>query len=195
MNHFIGVIRKIDVALAKMETVLVVVVVSMMLLLTTVHVILKLLGMGIIQLEEMARYLVIWVGFLGGAVAAYQARHINIDILTRFVRGVPKRVSVCIVWTIGVVVTIVLARTAVSYVTDLYRSQDIAVSFGLAGGGFSVPEWTMGMVMPFGLVLIAWHMAAGALYAAFGVAGPGHEQSKQVAVESEPDEDEAGGEA
>lgn len=181
MNPVLRVIRGVDSALAKVETVAIVVVVAAMMLLTTAHVALKLSGMGVIQLEEAARYLVIWVGFLGGSVAAYQSRHINIDIMTRFIKGVPKRISLCLVWLIGVVITVVLAKTAISYVGDLKEAAGVAIAFGEPGSEFQVQEWLLAIIMPVGLILIGWHMFAGAVYAGLGVAGPGHDAASSAA--------------
>ncbi|HNU68523.1 MAG TPA: TRAP transporter small permease [Myxococcota bacterium] len=181
MNPIVKAIRAFDTALSRVETVAIVVVVAAMMLLTTGHVVLKLAGLGVIQLEEAARYLVIWVGFLGGSVAAYQSRHINIDILTRFIKGVPKRVSLCLVWLIGVGITVVLAKTAISYVGDLKEAGGIAIAYGDPGSELQVPEWILAVIMPAGLILIAWHMLAGAVYAALGMPGPGHDAAAAAA--------------
>lgn len=178
MASFINAIQKVDRALARFESWLIVGVVIVMLLMTTAQVVLKILGYPMIQLEEMARFLVIWVGFAGGAVAAYQSRHINIDIVTRFLKGWPKRICLSIVWLIGVAITSVLLKTAISYVFtsdhSLLHENDIAISFGTPGDAVNVPGWLAAVIMPVGLALIALHLLFGAIYAAAGVMGPGH---------------------
>lgn len=41
--------------------------------------------------EELARYLLVWVGLIGAAYAASQKMHLAIDILTARLRGKPRR--------------------------------------------------------------------------------------------------------
>ncbi len=170
-------IQKVDRALARFETWLIVGVVAVMLSMTTLQVVLKLLGLPIIQIEEGARFLVIWVGFAGGAVAAHQSRHINIDIVSRFLKGWVRRVCMPAVWLVGVAITLVLLRTAVSYVFtaehSLLHDGDIALSIGEPGSAVNVPGWLAAVIMPVALALIAIHFLFGALYAAAGVEGPG----------------------
>lgn len=198
MNPVLKVIRSVDTAFSKVETAAISIVAVAMIVLMTAHIFLKLTGRGVIQLEEAARYLVIWVGFLGGSVAAYQSRHINIDIMTRFLKGVPKRIILCSVWLIGVTITLVLARTAISFVGDLKEAAGVAIAFGDPGSEFQIPEWLPAIILPIGLILIAWHMFAGAVYAAVGIPGPGHDEpsaSTKSAAEQAPAETESAGSA
>ncbi len=174
MGKFIQHVENLDRKIAMVETVTICVVVSAMLLLTTSHVLLKLFGQGIMQFEEIARYLVIWVGFLGGAVATYQSRHINIDLFTRFLKGPVGHVITALLAIIAVGIVIVMLKTSISYVGGFYRSGEIAVSFGDPQPWLAIPQWVAAIIMPVGLVLIGWHMVAGALYAIAGVKGPGH---------------------
>ncbi|MGP8328769.1 MAG: TRAP transporter small permease [Methanosarcinaceae archaeon] len=44
------------------------------------------------SIEILLRHLVLWVGLLGATLATREGRHINIDILSRFVKGRLKRI-------------------------------------------------------------------------------------------------------
>ncbi|HQP96582.1 MAG TPA: TRAP transporter small permease subunit [Myxococcota bacterium] len=196
MNSIIEIIKKVDRGLARVETWLIVFVVAAMLLLTTTHVILKLVGAPMIQLEEAARFLVIWVGFAGGAVAAHQGRHINVDILTRFLHGWWGRVIMTVVWIIGAVMTLVLLQNAISYVftseQSLLKDGDIAISFTFGEKTIGIPGWTAASIIPIGLALIAIHMLFSAVYAATGHISPGREEQaaqKQGAMSAPVKED------
>lgn len=201
MNSIIETIKKIDRGLARVETWLIVFVVAAMLLLTTTHVILKLVGAPVIQLEEAARFLVIWVGFAGGAVAAHQGRHINVDVLTRFLRGWWGSVVMTAVWIIGAAMTLVLLHSAISYVftseQSLLRDGDIALSFTLGGKTIGIPGWIAASIIPVGLALIAIHMLFSAVYSATGQTSPGkaegQDEQKQGDVNApvKKDDDEA----
>lgn len=174
MGKFIESVQSLDRKLAMFETVTICVVVSAMLLLTTSHVLLKLFGQGIMQFEEIARYLVIWVGFLGGAVATYQSRHINIDMFGRFLKGTSGRVIMTVLSVIALAIVGVMLKTAISYVGGFHSSGEIAVSFGDPQPWLAIPQWLAAIIMPIGLILIALHMIAAAIYVIAGVKGPGH---------------------
>jgi len=197
VGAFVNVIQTIDRALARFETWLIVGVVSLMLLMTTAQVLLKLFGLPIIQLEEGARFLVIWVGFAGGAVAAHQGRHINIDIVTRFLKGWPRRIAMCAVWLIGVAISLLLLQTAFSYVfsseQSLLAEGKAAISIGQPGHGLDIPTWIPAAIMPIGLALVTIHLLFAAVYAAADVAGPGHSAQQDAAGQGEAVTD--GGEA
>lgn len=195
MITFIDVVKKIDLALARFETWLIVVVVCAMLLMTSLHVLLKLIGMPVVQLEEGARFLVIWVAFAGGAVAAHQGRHINVDVFSRFLRGRWGRVIMTIVWTIGTAMTALLLDKAVSYVfiseNSLLHDSDVAINFNIGGRTFGLPGWVAASIIPLGLLLITVHMIFAAIYAGAGHVGPGQFKAPDAARTVEDQRGEA----
>jgi len=58
-----------------------------------INVVLRYFGKGIVWAEESVRYLIIWMVFIGGSVAARQASHINVDVLLQVLpAGIRRRV-------------------------------------------------------------------------------------------------------
>jgi TRAP-type C4-dicarboxylate transport system permease small subunit len=45
---------------------------------------------GLVWAEELVRYLIIWMVFVGGAVAARQSNHINVDVLVNLLPDKPR---------------------------------------------------------------------------------------------------------
>jgi TRAP-type C4-dicarboxylate transport system permease small subunit len=44
-------------------------------------------GAGVLWIDPLLRYLTLWIGFLGAALAAAEGRHIQIDVLSRACAG------------------------------------------------------------------------------------------------------------
>ena len=178
------VVETIDRGLAKVETVFLAFVVGLMVLLAFIEVVLKLAGAGVPQLAQFNRYLVIWVGFLGGAVASYQARHINIDIVTRFLSGDRARRAVAMTVNLaGFLLTLMFLRVSLSYVSDMIDGDKIAFRWRLLGVDVAFRDWWFSVIIPVGLGLMGWHFLARLLYAAVGF-DPGDRSARAPTAEA-----------
>lgn len=149
----------LDRGVARVETAVLVMVVAVLLLLAFAQVVLKLCGAGIEWMEMLGRWLVLWVGFLGGAVASHQGRHITIDVISRFARGTTRRMLGTVVNVVGVALSLVLLKIALAYLSRKITDGSVAFSIG----GTDIPEWWMAVVVPAGLLLMAWHFAVQAI--------------------------------
>lgn len=153
------ILTAVDRGLARVETGALVFVVTALLVIATVQVVLKVCGVGLQWMEMLGRWLVLWVGFLGGAVASHQGRHITIDVVSRFVRGRARRVLGVVVNAVGAVLSLLLLKVSWSYLGQ--KMSDGSVAFTV--GGTEVPEWWMAVVVPVGLALMTWHFAVRAV--------------------------------
>jgi TRAP-type C4-dicarboxylate transport system permease small subunit len=80
-------LRFFDRTLTAIVSVLLVLTLVTMLTLAATQVFLRgLFHSGILWGDVAARYLVMWVGFLGAYLATHEDRHLRIDILTRFLK-------------------------------------------------------------------------------------------------------------
>ncbi len=178
------VVEAIDRVVAKAETAVLAFVVGLMVLLAFIEVMLKLAGAGVPQLAQFNRYLVIWVGFLGGAVASYQARHINIDIVTRFIGGeAARRVVALIVNLAALLLTLMFLRVGLSYVGDMIEADKVAFRGRMFGLNIGFRDWWFSLVIPAGLALMSWHFLARLLYAAANH-DPGDRSAKAPTAEA-----------
>jgi len=168
MNSFIRMVRRADQGLAAFESALLVVVVAVMLVLAVTQVILKIAHAGVEQVEMSARYLVIWVAFLGGAVATYQVRHINIDVLNRFVGMTGRRVAGVVINLVALGLIGVLLAVVWSYVADMRADGRVAIEFTALGGTWRLMSWWFASIMPVGLALMACHFLTRAILHASG---------------------------
>ena len=100
--------------------------------------------------EELARYLLIWIGLIGAAYASGRQLHLAIDLLPRAVSG----------WTsiaLQVLIRVIVAGFAVAVLmyggVHLVR---ITLSLGQTSAALRIPIGWVYMALPISGVLIAW---------------------------------------
>jgi tripartite ATP-independent transporter DctM subunit len=108
-------------------------------------------GIGIPGAGPIVQHLVLWVGFLGAAIAAREGRLLSLATGSLVPEGWPRRVTGVIAAAIGSAVAVILAIAAVEFVQS---ERSVGSSFG-AG----IPTWVAELVLPIGFALIAVRLA------------------------------------
>jgi C4-dicarboxylate transporter DctM subunit len=126
-------------------------------------------GIGIPGAGPIVQHLVLWVGFLGGAIAAREGRLLALATGAFVPEGAPRRAASIFTAAVAAAAAIVLAAGAV----ELIRSERETGS--ILGAG--IPTWVAQLVLPVGFVLIAarlvWRSSdrwSGRLLASVGIA-------------------------
>ena len=125
-------------------------------------------GIGIPGAGPIVQHLVLWVGFLGGAIAAREGRLLALATGGFVPEGAPRRAAAIFTAAVASGAAIVLAAGAV----ELIRSERETGS--ILGAG--IPTWVAQLVLPVGFALIAarlvWRSSArwsGRLLASTGI--------------------------
>ena len=108
-------------------------------------------GIGIPGAGPIVQHLVLWVGFLGAAIAAREGKLLSLATGTLVPDGWPRRVTSVAAAALGAAVSTILALAAVEFVRSEYET---ASAFG-AG----IPTWMADLVLPVGFTLIALRLA------------------------------------
>jgi len=108
-------------------------------------------GGGFAWADVLNRHLVLWIGFLGAAIATKEGRHINIDIVSKLL---PKKANHAVEILIDVasaVICFFLGHAAHRFVEgEREFSGDL---FEI--GDFGVPAWWVQIIIPLGFYLIS----------------------------------------
>ena len=104
-------------------------------------------GIGIPGAGPIVQHLVLWVGFLGAAIAAREGRLLSLATGSLVPAGRPRRAAGVVAAAIGSGVSTILAIAAVEFVQS---ERGVGSSFG-AG----IPTWAAELVLPIGFSLIA----------------------------------------
>jgi TRAP-type C4-dicarboxylate transport system permease small subunit len=150
------ILKTLDLALNKVEGAVLILMLSLMVLVAFSQVMLRnLFHTGIDGADVLLRHLVLWIGFLGAAIATSEERHINIDALRRFL---PPRI-----------------RSAVDVLTDLFaaivcfflmNAARVFVESERAAGGMlyqNIPTWYAQIIIPIGFGLLVVHFTIRAI--------------------------------
>ena len=104
-------LKKINNYLAKFEEWLLVVIVLFMVILAFLQVILRnIFAENLMWGDPLLRHLVLWVGFIGASLATKENKHINIDAMSRFLKGRMKIVVQAFIYLTAMSASIVLCR-------------------------------------------------------------------------------------
>ena len=100
---------------------------------------------GIPNAESLSRYLVLWVSFLGASLAAFKHRHINLDILSKYLKKINPGLVGVIISTAATVILGFLSWAGVVFImNEMPDSQKI----------FFVPVWVMETVIPLTFIVM-----------------------------------------
>jgi len=138
----------IDRKLSAIEYFLLVFLLSSLVGLSFLQVILRnFFNTGIVWLDPLLRNLVLWILFLGAAQAAKIHKHLNIDILTKILKGRSRRLVASVINGFSFFIMIVLIKGALDYVKTQYVNETVYI--------LGVKLWMFQVIIPVGLVLIA----------------------------------------
>jgi TRAP-type C4-dicarboxylate transport system permease small subunit len=105
--------------MGRVEKVLIVLFLSLMILTAFAQIALRnLFGIGLSSSEPLVRYLVLWVGFIGAALAAREGRHITIEVFALWAAGKGGRQLAVVPQVCSAVVCGLLTYAAVKFVID-----------------------------------------------------------------------------
>lgn len=146
------VLRSIDRGLVRVEGWLLVVFLGIMVVLAFAQVVLRnVFSTGIIWADPLVRHMVLWVGFLGAAIATHEERHIGIDALTRFLSPRWKAAATIAGQIFMAVVCVFLVGASWEFLMEEREAGNELLS--------GVPSYIALMVIPVGYLLIAMHAA------------------------------------
>jgi TRAP-type C4-dicarboxylate transport system permease small subunit len=155
-------LRKAEALLVKAESALLVALLGGMTTLAFVQVARRqLFGTGALWADTLLRYLVLWVGFLGAALAASQGKHFAWEAVAHKGgrAGAALRVAAN---AAAVAITAVLVKASWAFFLDEKQAAKTLFSIGSVG----VPEWEFALAIPVGFALVLLHMAFRAAAAA-----------------------------
>lgn len=157
-------LRAIDAALVRVETVLLVVFLGVMVVLSFAQVVLRnVFDTGLLWADPFVRHLVLWAGFMGAAMATSTDRHISIEAFNKFLPERWRHLVHVLTSLFAAVTCWVLADAAWTFIQD-ERAAGGEVALG-------IPSWIALLILPVGYLLIMVHFLLRIPHHAAGVRG------------------------
>jgi TRAP-type C4-dicarboxylate transport system permease small subunit len=161
-----NLLKRIDKALTRFEGYVLITLLFIMVVMAFLQVVLRnLFSSGILWADIFLRHLLLWLGFLGAAIATSENRHINIDALRRFFSKRMRSAVEVLTDSFAAVICFMLAQASWTFVQG--EIADRRVLFG------DIPSWYAQVIIPIGFGLLVIHFAIRALLHVGVVAGKG----------------------
>lgn len=141
----------LDDKIGRLEQFLIGVLLVTMILVAFMQIVLRnFFATGVDWGDSLVRYLVVWVGFVGAAIAAKESKHITIDVLSRWLSGTRQRVIQAITHICCAIVCGLLTWAGIKFIW-----------FEAEMGGtvfFKLPVWVPELIIPisFGLMTLRY---------------------------------------
>jgi TRAP-type C4-dicarboxylate transport system permease small subunit len=151
MGQTVNLWYLVDQKLSRVEQGLVTVLLTVMILLAFAQIVLRnFFATGIDWGDALVRYLVVWVGFIGAALATQEDKHITIDVLSRWFTGAGNDAVKVLSDFVSAVVCGLLTWAGINFI--LFEAQMGGVVF------FKLPIWLPELIIPisFGLMTLRY---------------------------------------
>ncbi len=141
----------LDDHISRLEQFLIAALLTVMILLAFWQIVLRnFFATGIDWGDSLVRYLVVWVGFVGAAVATKEGKHITIDVLSRWITGKGKNAIQVISNLSSAFICWILAWAGIKFIW--FEAEMGGTTF------FDLPIWIPELIIPitFGLMTLRY---------------------------------------
>ncbi len=136
-------------AVATVESALVVFLLGIMTLLGFTQVVLRnFFSSGILWADTFLRQLVLWVAFLGASLAVRERKHLNVDVLTRFMSERGKKLARLVTDVFAGVVCVVFLKASLTFVQNEIHQGTVLF--------LEIPTWYFQLIIPVGYALLSF---------------------------------------
>jgi TRAP-type C4-dicarboxylate transport system permease small subunit len=145
MDHW----ERVDGIIDRMEQRVLVILLSLMILIAFLQIVLRnLFDTGLTWGDPLVRNLVLWVGFIGAALATREGKQINIDVVSRWMPPRGKGFIEAIIDLFSSFICALLTFAAIKFIKNEVQMGNVAFP--------GVPSWIAEIILPitFGLMTL-----------------------------------------
>jgi len=141
--------EQVDEAIGRVEKIILVTFLGFMIAIAFLQILLRnFFFTGLNWGDLLVRNLVLWVGFIGATLATKEERHITIDLVSRWLPSLGKKVVALITHVFALLVCGGLAYAAVKFIKNELQMGDKTF--------FDIPVWVPEMILPLTFILMAF---------------------------------------
>ena len=140
---------RLDEKISRVEQIFVTILLTMMILTAFFQIVLRnFFDTGVSWGDSLVRYLVVWVGFIGAAIATKEGKHINIDVVSRWLTGPESNYIRLVSHFFSAGICGLLTLAAIKFV--IFEAQMGSTAF------LKLPVWVPEIIIPvtFGLMTL-----------------------------------------
>jgi TRAP-type C4-dicarboxylate transport system permease small subunit len=149
-------LKLIDVWCAKIENVVLIFLLSALILLAFFEIPLSSF-FPLESVDTLLRHLVLWVGFFGATLATRENRHINIDVISRYLKGRLKLTSAVLTNLFSALICAILTHAAILVIQDAREFGETITIFT------QLPTWVLQLIFVIGFGIMTFRFLLRAL--------------------------------
>ena len=141
----------LDEKIGRLEQFLIGILLLTMILVAFMQIVLRnFFATGVDWGDALVRYLVVWVGFVGAAIAVKESKHITIDVLSRWLGGTRQRIIQAVTHICSAIVCGLLTWAGIKFIW--FEAEMGGTAF------FKLPVWVPELIIPisFGLMTLRY---------------------------------------
>jgi TRAP-type C4-dicarboxylate transport system permease small subunit len=140
---------RIDEIIGRIEGTLLVLFLSCMILIAFLQIVLRnVLFTGLGWGDLLVRNLVLWIGFIGAAIATREGKHINIDVVSWWVSPLKKMAIDVITQCFASSICCLMTYAALKFIKNEVQTTNMAF--------LGMPVWIPELILPAAFVLMAF---------------------------------------
>ena len=166
---------RVDEIMARVEQILLVTFLGLMIGIAFLQILLRnFFSTGLDWGDSLVRNLVLWVGFIGATLATKEEKHINIDVVSRWLPSLGKNVVTLITHLFSFFVCCGLTYAALKFIKNEIQMENIAF--------LDIPAWIPEMILPmtFGLMTFRFGLRSFKNLSEMGKMNPLHDREKET---------------
>lgn len=107
-------------------------------------------GFTLIWAEELSRYIVVWITFIGVGACTRYGEHITIDVFVKKLPPILKKILFYFIQTITIIAALVITYIGMKSTQTLFLSGNRSATTGF-------PIWLIYISVPLGFSLLTYH--------------------------------------
>ncbi len=167
--------EKTDEAIAKVEQTLIVTFLSFMIFVAFLQIVLRnVFSTGLDWGDSFLRNLVLWIGFIGATLATKEQKHINIDIVSRWLPSLGRNIVMLITHLFSFSVCCLLTYAAFKFIRNEVQMGNRTL--------LNIPAWIPEIILPmtFGLMTFRFGLRSFKNLSEMGKTNPIHGQEEKT---------------
>jgi C4-dicarboxylate transporter, DctQ subunit len=139
--------ERADEIIDRVEQILLVIFLSLMILIAFLQIFLRnLFASGLSWGDPLVRNLVLWIGFIGATLATREGKHINIDLISRWIPSLGKTFLECFTHLFSTFICILLTFGALKFIQNEAQMGNVTFS--------GIPSWIPEIILPITFALM-----------------------------------------
>ena len=167
--------ERVDEAIGRMEQTLLVAFLGFIILMAFLQIVLRnFLSTGLDWGDSLVRNLVLWIGFIGATLATKEGKHINIDVVSRWLPSLGKNMVTLIIHLFSFFVCGGLTYGALKFIRNEVQMGNRTF--------LDIPAWVPELILPVTFILMTFRFGLRFLknLSDMGTTNPFHDREKET---------------